>query len=183
MKMKKRGGKSFHKKAITQGRVNSKRNLASTHRETWNKRAVSPVIATIILIAIVIVIAVVIFAWFRGSVNSSIQKFGADINQRCDEALDGLSATYSSGKLQLVNNGNVAIFDIRVRTLGGSREVFDLSDKVGNWGEGLTIGKAGSYELGSLDSDSIELIPILLGNSNDGQVTYPCRDGIELSIN
>jgi len=147
-----------------------------------NKKAVSPVIATIILIAIVIVIAVVTFVWFRGSIDSTIQKLGGDIDQKCDEALDGLQADYSSGTLSLVNNGNVAIFDIKVRTLGGSRESYDISEKV-DWGEGLTIGKAGSYSISfPAGASRIELRPILLGQSEDGPVTYPCDDGIEINV-
>ncbi|MAG78897.1 hypothetical protein CMI40_00795, partial [Candidatus Pacearchaeota archaeon] len=40
-----------------------------------NKKGVSPVIATVLLVAIVVIIGLIIFQWFRGMTQESIIKF------------------------------------------------------------------------------------------------------------
>ena len=150
-------------------------------------RAVTPLIATVVLIVVVVVIIGILFVWFRGTLREEITKFNTDIRLKCGEALEGLQASYSisTSTLQLVNNGNTAIFDFQVKNIkGGSRTTSDLSDLItgGNgWGNGLTVGKSASYTV-TFDAEKIELHPILLGDSSQGQKTWVCDESIELDV-
>jgi len=44
----------------------------------------SPVIATVLLIALVLVLAAIIFMWARGFISEQIEKFGTPIEDLCD---------------------------------------------------------------------------------------------------
>ena len=156
----------------------------SSKRYKKDVRAVTPLIATVVLIVVVVVIIGILFVWFRGTLREEITKFNTDIRLKCNEALEGLQASYSisTSTLQLVNNGNTAIFDFQVKNIkGGSRETEDLSDKVTDWGNGLTVGKSASYTV-TFDAEKIELHPILLGDSSQGQKTWVCDESIELDV-
>jgi flagellin-like protein len=75
-----------------------------------NKRGVSPVIATVLLIGIVIVIGLIIFLWLRGLTQEAVFKFDQNIELTCNDVK--FSSSYSSGTLTISNTGNVAIYDI-----------------------------------------------------------------------
>ena len=50
------------------------------------KRGLSPVVATVLLIAIVIIIGLIVFLWFRGMTEETITKFGTEnIRFACDD--------------------------------------------------------------------------------------------------
>ena len=95
------------------------------------KRGISPVIATVLLIAMVIVIGLIIFIWFKGMVGESVTKFGKNIQLVCDDV--DFDASYSSSEetLQLVNIGNVPIFKMNMKIFGArshSTEEIEVGD-------------------------------------------------------
>ena len=91
------------------------------------KRSLSPVIATVLLVAMVIVIGAIVFLWMRGSVKEVIYKFGEEnIELACgDVSFDVEYYTNISGDtLYVVNNGNVPIYAVDVKmSEGGSSEI------------------------------------------------------------
>jgi len=91
------------------------------------KKGVSPVIATVLLIAMVVVIALIIFLWFRGLTKEAITKFdGQNIELVCMDV--SFEASYSSGVLYIANLGNVPIFGMKMKILSdGSYQTVDLS--------------------------------------------------------
>ena len=59
-----------------------------------NKMGLSPVVATVLLIAMVIIIGIIIFLWFRGFTHESITKFGVrNVELVCGDV--NFQATYS----------------------------------------------------------------------------------------
>ncbi len=136
-----------------------------------NKKGVSPVIATVLLIAMVVVIGLIVFVWFRGMVGESVTKFGKNIKLNCEDV--NFDASYSSGILSIVNIGNVPIYkmNMKISEAGGHRT--EEIDPVGE----LDQGGAFSYTrtFGS-SIQKITLSPILIGNSNSGKKTYPCEE-------
>src|SRR3989344_4073857 len=75
-----------------------------------SKRSVSPVIATILLIALVIIIALIVFQWMKGFTKEAITKFdGTNIELVCNDVQ--FEASYSNGNLVISNIGNVPIYD------------------------------------------------------------------------
>jgi flagellin-like protein len=145
------------------------------------KRGLSPVIATMLLVVIVIVIAIVVFVWFRGITEEVITKFNdKNIRLVCDEI--ELQASYDSETLSIVNIGNVPVYKIKARTfLQGNYQTVTLTE---NWpATGLNQGGAYSGPL-SGDFEKILLIPVLLGNSERGELAHTCeeKNGEEIII-
>ncbi len=146
------------------------------------KKGVSPVIATVLLIAMVIVIASIIFIWFRGMVGESVTKFGKNIKLVCDDVQ--FDASYSPNTLSLVNTGNVPIFKMNMKLSepgGHSSEEIVIDD------EGIGLNQGGAFSRSINVGSSIQkitLIPILVGTSDKGKRTYICggQYGKEISL-
>jgi len=145
------------------------------------KKAMSPVIATMLLIAIVIVLALIVFLWFRGITEEAVTKFeGTNVKLVCEDV--SFDASYSNGEIYIMNTGNVPIYKMRVKSFtNGSHTTETLTE---NWpAYGLTQG--GTYSGGiSGTPNKIILIPILIGHSKRGDVTYTCEErfGYEIKI-
>lgn len=137
-------------------------------------KGVSPVIATVLLIAMVVVLSMIIFIWFNSFMQEAITKNDENVELVCDKV--DFSASYSGGDLYISNNGNVPIFSMKVRVYdGGDYETEDISDFVSTWpGNGLNPGAVFSESVSS--EGKIILIPVLLGNSDEGKRSYVCDD-------
>ncbi|MGD9275997.1 MAG: hypothetical protein PVJ67_02395 [Candidatus Pacearchaeota archaeon] len=144
------------------------------------RKGVSPVIATVLLIAMVVVIGLIIFLWFQGMTRESITKFeGTNIELVCNDV--SFDAGYSAGELSIVNNGNVPIYGMKMKVIGeGSYDTVDVTgfsglSQGGSFSGGVNIGSA----------TNIVLIPVLLGSSERGERTFVCDEnqhGYELVI-
>ena len=151
------------------------------------KEGLSPVITTVLLIALTIVIIGVIFLWFRGMIEEGVVKFGKNIQLVCDEV--DFSASYSTGTLNIVNNGNVPLFIVDIKySRGGSFATKSIKefDAGANWPEGgLSQGGTFSGSIGSEigDSDKITILPVLIGSSDAGQKTFVCGGQYGKEIN
>ncbi|MFA5953533.1 MAG: archaellin/type IV pilin N-terminal domain-containing protein [Candidatus Pacearchaeota archaeon] len=151
-----------------------------------NKRGLSSVIATMLLITITIVIALIVFLWFRGIQEEAITKFdGVNVKVICDEVQ--FDADYSNGAMYIVNTGDVPIYKMEIKEVGeGYYETQTLEN---NWPElGLTQGGAfqGNYApLGeSYSIERIVLIPVLIGHTEQGDTIYTCdeKNGYEIIL-
>ena len=145
-----------------------------------NKMGVSPVIATVLLIAMVIVIGLIIFLWFRSLTKDAITKFGGTNIELVCEDVD-FTSSYSAGILVIQNFGNVPIYGMKVKISGdGSHTTEDLNVLSNNWPTtGLKQGGVfSSVGLGSRFSsaDSVLLIPVLLGTSKKGEQIHVCDE-------
>ena len=143
------------------------------------KRGLSPVVATILLVAIVIVIALIVFLWLRGITKEAITKFdGTNVEIVCNDV--DFDADYESGILYLTNVGNVPIYKFKVRLEGdGSYTTDVVGDTSKDWpDEGLNSQSRYSGSLGNIDGkDKIFLIPVLLGETKEGdKKVYTCEE-------
>jgi flagellin-like protein len=144
------------------------------------KRGLSPVIATVLLIAIVIVIGLIVFLWFRGITEEAITKFdGRNIKLFCEEV--NLDASYSNGYVYVSNLGNTPVYRLKVKiTQDGAYSTEILEE---GWPErGLLQG--GTYT-GKVDGgEEILLIPVLVGETAEEKKAYTCEEryGIYASI-
>ena len=139
------------------------------------KRSLSPVIASVLLIALVLVLAAIIFLWARGFISEQIEKFGQPINTLCEQVSIEADLIIQGGvgnELEIANRGNVDIhsFDIKVISNGDSTiQKFAIS---------VDVGKAvkESLALSLLDADKIVIYPALLGNVKDKKTNkvYTC---------
>ena len=151
-----------------------------------NKRGISPVIATVLLIAMVVVIGLIIFLWFKGMTEETITKFGGtNINLICADV--SFESSYSGGQLSISNIGNVPIFGMKLKIFtDGSHETKSLRDLSENWPElGLNQGGTFSGVISGVGSgDKIILMPVLIGSSEKGEKTFMCKEqyGYEIKI-
>ena len=149
-----------------------------------NKRGVSPVIATILLIAMVIVIALILFLWLRGLTQEAVTKFDKNVELVCGDIQ--FDADYSAGRLTVSNIGNIPIYDIKIKILDDKNyETKNLNTLSSNWpNTGLNPGKVFSDDI-SVTGESITLIPVLIGRGESGEKSYTCdesRYGYEIIL-
>ncbi len=138
------------------------------------KRALSPVIATVLLIGIVVVSIAIIWVFFRSLTQEAITKFGGqNVELVCNDVV--FRAEYVGGEILISNVGNVPIADMKVKEYADSGySTLDLEDFAIN---PLNSGQSGSYSFDSDGLTKIILIPVLKGNSNSGQVNFVCDEG------
>lgn len=154
-----------------------------------NRRGVSPVIATVLLIGIVIALGSVVFVWFQSFTHEAVTKFqGENIELVCADVQ--FEASYApSGELALSNTGNVPIFSFNVQINNGAggyttKEIVDL---VNNWPtiglrqSGVFAGNIGSSI--SASTNQIIIIPILRGTVSSGdEKSFTCASQYGQSI-
>lgn len=143
-----------------------------------SKKGVSPVIATVLLISIVLVIGLIIFLWARGFVAEEGTKFGKNIKLVCEDI--EFKATYSGGTLNIINEGNVPIFRVKVKiSQEAGYTTKDITELSSNWPDvGLNQGGTFSGNIGSEVSGAqkIKIIPVLIGKSGKGEKVYLCEE-------
>jgi len=148
------------------------------------KKAISPIISTVILIMIVIILAIIILLWSRGFVKEAILKEIAGSEKRVEQFCTEVGMTRvlnSDGSFGLTNSGNVPIYKISLKTVdGGSSSTEEISPEDGglvNPGFTSIIGSNyNSYE-------EVKLIPILLGKSKSSGITeFTCPEETGLVI-
>ncbi|MFC1666085.1 archaellin/type IV pilin N-terminal domain-containing protein [Nanoarchaeota archaeon] len=141
------------------------------------KRGISPIVATVLLIAMVVVLGLIIFMWFRGFTQESITKFEQSIELSCDKI--SFDANYASGILSIINTGNVPIYRIELKIVEqGAYSTRELKD-TDNWDEkGLNQGGTFiSSDLNLNNPNEIILIPVLIGDTQSGgQKKYKCDE-------
>jgi flagellin-like protein len=143
------------------------------------RKAVSPVISTVLLIMIVIIIAIIILLWSRGFVQEAIEKDIAGSTKRINEFCPDVklkSIVNSDGSFGFENIGNVPVFGFNLKISGdGDSEIINYDNEGGgtvNPGFSVLIEDRGSYdELGE-----VKVIPIILGESEGGQSEFECPE-------
>ena len=146
------------------------------------KRGLSPVIATVLLVGLVVVSGLIIFMWFRGLTQEAVTKFDQNIQLVCDDVQFDASYSLTTGDLAIKNIGSIPIYGFKVIISGpGGHDTKDLSELNAAWddeGNGLTEGEATSVNVGDL-SGEITLTPILVGTSQKGaQAQVACDENL-----
>jgi hypothetical protein len=152
------------------------------------EQGLSPVVATVLLIAIVMVIALILFLWFRGMIEEPGIKFDKNIKLACEDVDFEVDFDSESGMLTIVNNGNVPIYKFKLKIESeGSYTSEDIKqmiieDSDGNpitWPSigltqgGIFLGHIGDY---TSDAERILVIPVLLGKAGTTDKTYTCEE-------
>jgi len=144
------------------------------------KRGISPVIATVLLVAMVVVIGLIIFLWFRGITEEAVTKFGGrNIELVCEE-VEFLSDYSAAGILSVSNMGNVPIFGMKARiSKQGGHETLNIGDLSVGWPE-IGLRQMGTFSGNLMEefagAEQVLLIPVLMGTSAQGEQTHVCED-------
>ncbi len=152
------------------------------------KKAISPIISTVLLIMIVIVLAIIILLWSRGFVKEAITKDIAGNEKRVNEfCLDvKISSIINDDVIRTFgfeNTGNVPIYAYKVKLVGkddGKSEVVKVTKEGGGsvnpgfsvFVDSDVIGEGKGYD----DFELIKIIPILLGESKSGTKEFECPE-------
>lgn len=155
-----------------------------------NKRGLSPVIASIMLILIVIVIAVIIFFALRGMSGEVYEKFSGTSTENVANVCGKLNfdASYDGGILSITNNGNIPIIDFSIKLKkAGTTDVFKITSINSDF-KGLAKGESDELDISSKASgysDAV-VIPVLLakGVTSGKSTNYVCpdSDGGEITL-
>jgi len=146
------------------------------------KKGVSPVIATVLLITISIIIGLIIFLWFRGLTREAVTKFEKNIELVCEDV--DVLPEYSStlGKLYFLNTGNVPVYNFYIKVSEeGGHKTLNMKEIDSNWpSTGLRQG--GSFSSKDLSAEfsgatKMLIIPVLVGTSQTGEEkTHVCDE-------
>lgn len=154
------------------------------------KKALSPVVATVLLIVIVVAIALIVFLWVRGMTHEAVTKFdNRNIELVCDDVVFEASYTKTTG-LFITNYGNVPIFGMDIKMVKlGSHNTEDLT-KNDKWPRGSGLRQGGIFSDENFGDEvpngvkELILIPVLIGESDSGRKTHACDEnkyGVKLS--
>ena len=140
-----------------------------------DKRGLSPVIATVLLISLALVLAVIIFLWAKGFVKEKAQKFGEAIELACDD-IDFVAEVDNGGFVKVNNVGNVPIYkvEIRKRSVGTVKSL-----GTAEFGDGIPKGSTKSSREsvgGVVGGDKLIAVPIILGETESYKKPYTCAE-------
>jgi len=139
-----------------------------------SKKGLSPVIASILLVALVLVLAAIIYLWARAFIPETVEKFGGPIQDQCPKVV--FDAVPSGGYLRVQNNGNVPIQGIRYAIEGtGSLNYLDLMANAP-----IVAGGTSPFPTGNLNGKTVRVIPILLGKASTGELkAFACDESVK----
>jgi len=147
-----------------------------------SKRGISPVIATVLLIAMVLIIGTIIFLWANDWFKGNQIKFGGAIDSACGNVYISVSQN-ADETLSLDNTGDVSVVGLEILAeegdggqtrfycgalndilfAGGSSEVdlYDCLDKNDDGADGLEV---------------VSVFPMLLDDNEDYDKLYTCDE-------
>ncbi len=140
-----------------------------------NKRGITPVIATVLLISIVVVLIMIIYVIATTFVRDEFKKLGTEINTVCEEL--AIDAYYSSSEnaLEIKNNGQHVIMGIAIDKIGtGSSTREEIKN--------LNIAGGETKILENMDFsvyEKIIVIPIVI-DDNKREITCKQENGKEI---
>lgn len=139
-----------------------------------NKKGLSPVIASVLLVALVLVLAAIIYLWARAFIPETIEKFGSTIENSCPDVV--FEVAYSNGFLRVQNNGNVPIQGVRYAIEEpGSLAYFDSMGTAP-----IVTGGTFNFKVDDLGGKKVRVIPILLGKTSAGELkAFACDESVK----
>ena len=154
------------------------------------KRAISPVVATVLLLVLVFVLAAIVFIWARGFVGEQVQKFGKPVEQVCGDVNYEFSLFGSLGggerDVEARNLGDVPIYSFEIKQIYGGDSKMKNFYFAGTDKASLGTGEARTGNLmldekeenSGIYPDSIIVYPRLLGTSgsDSGGKPFTCLD-------
>ncbi len=153
------------------------------------KRGLSPVIATMLLVALALVLAIIVFLWARSFVGETIQKQGREIEQSCEEVsfrAEAFASGVDSGKLSVVNIGTIPLYGVEVRkkqVIGEISQVETFQNNMVLSGETGEISIAQFITDGEIaECDELIVVPVLLGETEQYKKAYVCDKDYSVEI-
>lgn len=185
MKRSLKDGPNFSKRTLKRrnSAILEVANFENRFIQSSLKRALSPVVATILLVSLALILAIIVFLWARAFIPEAIQKEGRAIELSCEETSFNAEAFASDQEVSVENTGQVPIYGIEIRK---KQFLGDIS-QAEPFNRPILAGQSDSVILGTTEiqaGDLLILIPVLVGESNGAHKSYPCGIdyGIEIEV-
>ncbi len=149
-----------------------------------NKRGLSPVIATALLLTLVIILSSIVFLWAKGFVSEQIQKFNQPVELQCEkvEWKINVLSSYTGPILEISNRGNIPIYGIVLKkSMDGNKESEQYNDLKLDIGSSIELPISFSLKNGQQASE-IEFIPSIIGSvigKDNIKKSYVCQNNIK----
>jgi flagellin-like protein len=161
--------------------------MARMQKHIDSKRAVSPLVATVLLIAITVSLAATIFVWQSGFFAEQVQKFyeGQNIlaERSCEKIIFDWSFDPDSSELIIDNQGNVPISksNIKIIDAKGNEESSVLDTPI----KSSETYNASIANLPPVQGDDVEVTPYITGigvKSGTAKLYYCQNSGVRKTI-
>ena len=134
-----------------------------------NKKAISPLIATVLLVAISVAAASMIYVWMQGFIGEGTDKNGAPIERSCEQL--SYTAEISDDKTLMINNqGNIPIKEFLIKATNNDSQIITYEKNPARDADSHipaiyagTVVKLMIREIYDTGITSIEVIPVLYG--------------------
>ena len=152
-----------------------------------NKKGLSPIVATSILIVIVIILAIIILLWARGFIKEAVIKEIAGSSKRAEEFCREIGMrgfVNEDNTFGFENTGTIPIFAYRINLeeSGSSNIIRVGNDQGGSVNPGDTVIISHSSVKPYSSYESVKIIPVLLGKVEGSTQSYDCPEinGIDI---
>jgi|ETNmetMinimDraft_2_1059921.scaffolds.fasta_scaffold125182_2 flagellin-like protein len=175
---------NFEKELVNPNIFKQKDTINNMVIKKRGKRAISPIISTVLLIMIVIILAIIILLWSRGFVQEAILKEVAGTEKRVEQFCGEVGMTSilnSDGTFGFTNSGNVPIYKVSLKTSGGgiSQNTVISPEDGGLVNPGFATIIGDNYNT----YEEVKIIPILLGKAKSSGITeFTCPEENALTI-
>ena len=146
-----------------------------------NKKGISPLIATVLLVGITIAIAGVLFVWINSTTGElkgkQVEKLNAD--NICLKTVTSFEVTRSGNTITVKNGSSRVIKDLLVQVNPDTADIktyMASSLKGAAWKEIQSYSSA-TFDVPSAPSDKIKVFPQIIINANEA------KDGTEVGTN
>lgn len=148
-----------------------------------DKRGLSPIVATVLLISIAIILALIIFFWAKSFLSEKVQKFDGPIDQSCQNIQFVAEIDSTNSQISVENKGNVPIAGLRLKS-ADSDSVETISSFKSTIKTGQTTTLAFPEDaIGKITAgNKIMLAPIILGEQGDVKKEYLCSDDFGVEV-
>lgn len=134
------------------------------------KRGISPIVATVLLVALVVIIAIIIFLWARGFIKENVMKDNRNAAEICKDI--SLESEIDNGLLVVSNTGNYPVHSLKIKGITAGDSEIEVFEPVGGIGVGDTVDT-----IDVSDYDSILIVPKILGqNKNNENRIFECSE-------
>tara|TARA_Y100000310_G_scaffold328535_1_gene396805 strand:+ start:426 stop:890 length:465 start_codon:yes stop_codon:yes gene_type:complete len=141
-------------------------------KKIGNKKGLSPMVSTVLLIMIIIIIAIIILIWGRGFIKEKLLKFSKPVKNVCAD-VDIKPFVNEDNSYGFTNSGNVAIYQIDLKTIERGKSTITRIKESVSPGGSIILGN--DYLGGNVEE--IKVIPILLGKTSSGKTKeYTCKE-------
>lgn len=139
-----------------------------------DKKGLSPVVATVLLIGLVLVLSLIIFLWAKYFLPEQVEKFGSPIKDSCKDV--NFEIAFANDVVSIQNKGNIPIYGVEI----GKKTGFGSMEYSNYTGGSYTtrIGETNSFDFAASAGEQVVVVPVLLGETTDTKErkAYVCED-------